>query len=290
MIVCPKCKADNQIGAIFCRGCGEKLNLDELDPADMQAQAKKFNKQNERSNFNLFGMIRNVIGIAILAFLLFIIMRLFATPDFAYVDDLSDKDSEIMDEQSERFKHPEKRGSGKKYTIAEITYLARTELMLNEEGKEAEAAKQDVTDYSGGGGHLRAESIWFDVITPDDGVPGKNNDNSTNEIRITIKFQHTTMGFISMYRVVTGRVFYNNDRNMLDFEIFKVKNGKFSIPQGSWADPVRNAIRESLNQVVVGKANVTQLRQSIKVVHVYEDGIYLAEFIRGKRPKRKKRK
>ena len=32
MITCPECGADNMIGAIFCRGCGKKLNLDELTP------------------------------------------------------------------------------------------------------------------------------------------------------------------------------------------------------------------------------------------------------------------
>jgi uncharacterized protein YpmS len=32
MINCPECGADNMVGAIFCRGCGKKLNLDELTP------------------------------------------------------------------------------------------------------------------------------------------------------------------------------------------------------------------------------------------------------------------
>lgn len=32
MINCPKCGADNMIGAIFCRTCGEKLNLKDLTP------------------------------------------------------------------------------------------------------------------------------------------------------------------------------------------------------------------------------------------------------------------
>lgn len=35
MIKCPKCGGDNQIGAIFCRSCGDKLELDELQPADI---------------------------------------------------------------------------------------------------------------------------------------------------------------------------------------------------------------------------------------------------------------
>jgi hypothetical protein len=32
MINCPKCGNDNMIGAIFCRSCGDKLNLNEISP------------------------------------------------------------------------------------------------------------------------------------------------------------------------------------------------------------------------------------------------------------------
>lgn len=32
MIKCPKCETDNLLNAIFCRGCGEKLDLSELKP------------------------------------------------------------------------------------------------------------------------------------------------------------------------------------------------------------------------------------------------------------------
>lgn len=39
MINCPKCGADNMIGAIFCRTCGEKLNLNELSPEVFDAPA-----------------------------------------------------------------------------------------------------------------------------------------------------------------------------------------------------------------------------------------------------------
>ena len=40
MIKCPKCEADNQIGAIFCRGCGEKLELDEIKPETVMEAAE----------------------------------------------------------------------------------------------------------------------------------------------------------------------------------------------------------------------------------------------------------
>jgi hypothetical protein len=36
MLKCPKCGTDNLLSAVFCRGCGEKLNLDEIKPDDFQ--------------------------------------------------------------------------------------------------------------------------------------------------------------------------------------------------------------------------------------------------------------
>ena len=41
-LVCPKCGTDNLLNAIFCRGCGDKLNLNEMKPEQfIQKDAKK---------------------------------------------------------------------------------------------------------------------------------------------------------------------------------------------------------------------------------------------------------
>lgn len=41
MIRCPKCDAENQIGSIFCRSCGERLNLDELRPEEIAKHSRQ---------------------------------------------------------------------------------------------------------------------------------------------------------------------------------------------------------------------------------------------------------
>lgn len=57
MLVCPKCKTDNLLNAIFCRGCGERLEIENLKPdelidhkAERAAKLKRLAKQ-------LFGVI-----------------------------------------------------------------------------------------------------------------------------------------------------------------------------------------------------------------------------------------
>ena len=41
MIKCPQCGEDNQVGSIFCRGCGDKLDLDKLRPGDLKKGGEK---------------------------------------------------------------------------------------------------------------------------------------------------------------------------------------------------------------------------------------------------------
>ncbi len=45
MINCPKCGADNMVGAIFCRTCSAKLELDELGPEAFQEKDNKAGKK-----------------------------------------------------------------------------------------------------------------------------------------------------------------------------------------------------------------------------------------------------
>ena len=74
MINCPNCNHDNMIGAIFCRSCGEKINIDELRPEDVNQGVAKAKKLVSAS------VIRNVVMFAILAVLILILVGLFMKP------------------------------------------------------------------------------------------------------------------------------------------------------------------------------------------------------------------
>ena len=41
MIKCQKCGFENQMGSIFCRECGEKLDMDAIDPNKLQKDVNK---------------------------------------------------------------------------------------------------------------------------------------------------------------------------------------------------------------------------------------------------------
>ncbi|MFA6816464.1 MAG: zinc ribbon domain-containing protein [Lentisphaeria bacterium] len=44
MIICPKCHSENLLTAVFCRNCGEKLDLDKLKPEEIGDGSKKKGK------------------------------------------------------------------------------------------------------------------------------------------------------------------------------------------------------------------------------------------------------
>ena len=64
MFRCPKCGTDNMLTAIFCRGCGERLNLDEIRPDDFQNIGQK----QDNTMQNIIGGA--IIGAAALIFLI----------------------------------------------------------------------------------------------------------------------------------------------------------------------------------------------------------------------------
>ncbi|MBT3374922.1 MAG: zinc ribbon domain-containing protein [Lentisphaerae bacterium] len=71
MINCPKCGAENMIGAIFCRTCSSKLDLDELRPEDFEEKeetlAKKAGAVAQRILVVLISVL--VVGVLVLMML-----------------------------------------------------------------------------------------------------------------------------------------------------------------------------------------------------------------------------
>ncbi|MBR4125648.1 MAG: zinc ribbon domain-containing protein [Victivallales bacterium] len=65
MLRCPKCGTDNMLTAIFCRGCGERLNLDEIRPDDF---ANIGTKKQDNTMQNIIGGA--IIGAVALIFLI----------------------------------------------------------------------------------------------------------------------------------------------------------------------------------------------------------------------------
>ena len=67
-LICPKCGVDNLLTAIFCRGCGEKLDLNEMKPEallnDKHSKAKRKGASPAQKTF--VGVFFGLLGIMVL--------------------------------------------------------------------------------------------------------------------------------------------------------------------------------------------------------------------------------
>ena len=66
----------NQLGAIFCRGCGDKLDVETMRPKVMDTKAS--------ATSGIGGLIRNLIGFLIFLGLAGVIVMMFYPQDLSY--------------------------------------------------------------------------------------------------------------------------------------------------------------------------------------------------------------
>ncbi|MBR4076395.1 MAG: zinc ribbon domain-containing protein, partial [Lentisphaeria bacterium] len=58
LMKCSKCGYENQLNAIFCRGCGEKLNPAEVSPEALAQEAEKKKKASRKINWKpILGLV-----------------------------------------------------------------------------------------------------------------------------------------------------------------------------------------------------------------------------------------
>jgi len=72
MIKCQKCGFENQMGSIFCRECGEKLDMDAIDPNKLQKDVDK-EKLIKRTKKRIKGAISAAISLIVVVGFVFVV-------------------------------------------------------------------------------------------------------------------------------------------------------------------------------------------------------------------------
>ena len=73
MIKCQKCGFENQMGSIFCRSCGEKLDMDAIDPNKLQKDVSK-EKNIKLAKKRIKSLISALISLLFIAAFFFVIL------------------------------------------------------------------------------------------------------------------------------------------------------------------------------------------------------------------------
>ncbi len=86
LIKCSACGHENQLGAIFCRGCGEKLDVETMRPKVVDSSSS--------SSGNVFGLIRNLVGFVIFVAVVGVLVMMFYPADLSSYPALSGAEAE----------------------------------------------------------------------------------------------------------------------------------------------------------------------------------------------------
>lgn len=85
LIKCNKCGFENQLGAIFCRGCGEKIETKDIDPTALEEGARKSRAARRKINW------KPILGLVLLAAVVTLGILMFSkpanTPDYVKNED-----------------------------------------------------------------------------------------------------------------------------------------------------------------------------------------------------------
>lgn len=118
LMKCQNCGHENQLGAIFCRGCGGKLDTEQLRPKVVDSK---------ESTSNWGGLVRKLIGFIIFLAVVAVIAMLFYPDDLSNYAPLSgDSAVKAAKEKFEAIQKKAEQGYGNDtYTLSaqEVTYL-----------------------------------------------------------------------------------------------------------------------------------------------------------------------
>ena len=132
MIKCSECGHENQLGAIFCRECGVKLDVETLRPEV---------KDSKRS-ISVAGLIRNVIGVGLLVVVVGVLGLMFYPANIVMPSLGQDEQNTAKTKFKALLARVDEKYGDDKYTFspAEVTYLLNNALTEKSDDDEKAAA------------------------------------------------------------------------------------------------------------------------------------------------------
>lgn len=231
MIKCPECGAENLLGAIFCRGCGEKLDIDNLKPDQMQDKGKKVAKKTA-------AVVRNLIVLILLLIVGGLVVGLLIPPGY-------DKPAALDEEAEAKAKSSyraiaEKASGSETFNHDELNYFAELIAGLTEDDiveRAQAAAEADESTW------LIPQAMYVQLLPPD-------------RARFVLKSE--AFGFLPVHLSVSGPLTIDEDGG-LTFEPATRTIGRIPMYGGYLIDQVDGQYQPLLQ----GNDQVTKMENRI---------------------------
>lgn len=230
LIKCAKCGFENQMGAIFCRGCGEKIDLNALDPETLE-------KNKNKGFAKFFKFLGKAFSTLIVIAIIGIIASVFVTYGLPAYKQIPAKNLDTAEAKLKKV-GAEKLTSvlpSTNFTMEEINILLEKRVFNTAEDKKESAkpaaapadkenpkqAEQKQTDKPKSKEILDNIKKKFEIKHIMLAAAGKN-------IRTTVFAK--AFGYIPLRLEVTGMFMPGNEKTLLDFEIKSGRIGYLPVP------------------------------------------------------------
>jgi hypothetical protein len=233
MLKCPLCQSDNQIGAIFCRTCGEKLNLDEIEPDQI------INASDGVTGSSLF-FIKKLIMLCIFLCLVGVLVGLFLNPGINVPPPLDEAAEKTATARFSRLMSG--RSKSETFSEAEIHYITNIKLLvLTEEQKIKDKEKLIAEGYPT---TLMPDEVFVEFPTP--GVA-----------KVTVK--SILMDKLPMYTTVFGSIIGTDEG--ITFNTTKVMAGRVPVPP---IGPIRDHLNWRFMALITDNDHAKRVQKNVK--------------------------
>lgn len=189
LIKCQKCGHENQLGAIFCRNCGDKLDIDSIRP-----------EVGNSKRFNFMKTVKRLISVFSFLFLIGITAAVFVPSGFKDIQPLAEEEKGKAKEKFEDFQAKiETAGKQREFTFSlqEATYIFNNFILAPQEDR-----KKDLVFDATPGGRLNfiTYSMVFNKVPLRVEISGRINpidldENEDNTDNMAFKYNVLAVNF-----------------------------------------------------------------------------------------------
>lgn len=247
MIRCDNCGSDNRVGAIFCKTCGKRLNLD-----DAQTQIEDAQRRERRSPKRILAIVRKIVMFVALLLVALVLIGIFLGAPMQYSQPVPQNTQQSAQTKFEKFTDREFRAQTDPQVIfssAEATALLNGLANLRDVKQDAESAEGDDEKTENGeksGLALRPDMISVEFL-------------ASGYVRLVLRSK--TFKGIKIYSSLIGR--FDASEEMVEFLVQSGKVGKVPMP-----GPLTDIVVSRFEAAFGSRATFSKMRQAVDYVEV----------------------
>lgn len=255
MIRCDNCGSDNRVGAIFCKTCGKRLNLD-----DAQTQIEDAQRRERRSPKRIFAIVRKVVMFAALVFVVLVLVGIFLGAPMKHSQPVPQSTQQSAQNKFKKFTDREFRSQTDPQVVfssAEATAVLNGLANLRDVKQDAESAEEDEEKTDSGaqesneqsGFALRPDMISVEFL-------------ASGYVRLVLRSK--TFKGIRIYSSLIGR--FDASGEMVQFLVQSGKVGKVPMP-----GPLTDIVVSRIEAAFGSRATFSKMRQAVDYVEINDD-------------------